>query len=114
MTDEIKAALRNISILILSVGFLGVGMLKLIAFPAMVAAFKQWQLPTWSMYIIGVIELAIAVSLFYQPWRSKAILAAFALMLGAISVHLIAGQFSQLYGPLVVLLFASLLRFTES
>ena len=80
----------------------------------MVAAFKQWQLPTWSMYIIGVIELAIAVSLFYQPWRSKAILAAFALMLGAISVHLIAGQFSQLYGPLVVLLFASLLRFTES
>ena len=114
MTDEIKAALRNISILILSVGFLGVGMLKLIAFPAMVAAFKQWQLPSWSMYIIGVIELAIAVSLFYQPWRSKAILAAFALMLGAISVHLIAGQFSQLYGPLVVLLFASLLRFTES
>ena len=114
MTDEIKAALRNISILILRVGFLGVGMLKLIAFPAMVAAFEQWQLPSWSMYIIGVIELAIAVSLFYQPWRSKAILAAFALMLGAISVHLIAGQFSQLYGPLVVLLFASLLRFTES
>jgi len=114
VTDEIKAALRNIAMLILSVGFLGVGMLKLIAFPAMVTAFEQWQLPSWSMYIIGVIELAIAVSLFYQPWRSKAIMAAFALMIGAISVHLIAGQFSQLYGPLVVLLFAGLLRFTEA
>lgn len=114
MTDEIKAALRNVSLLILSVGFLGVGMLKLIAFPAMVTAFAQWQLPNWSMYLVGALELGIAVSLFYQPWRSKAILAAFALMLGAIGVHLVAGQFSQLYGPFVVLLFAGLLRYTES
>lgn len=114
MTQEIKAAIRNISLLILSVGFLGVGMLKLIAFPAMVTAFEQWQLPVWSMYVIGTLELAIAVSLFYQPWRAKAILVTFVLMAGAVSVHILAGQFSQLYGPIVVLFFAGLLRYTES
>jgi CDP-diglyceride synthetase len=114
LTGEIKAALGKIALLILSVGFLGVGMLKLISYPSLVASFQKWHLPSWSIYVVGLCELCIAVALFYSPWRKKTIVAAALLMAGAITIHLMAGEVSQLYGPTVVLLLLAMLWVSES
>ena len=114
MTGEIKSALGKISLLILGVGFLGVGMLKLISYPSLVASFQKWHLPPWFIYVVGLCELCIAVALFYAPWRKKTIVAAAILMVGAITVHLMAGELSQLYGPTVVLFLLAVLWASES
>ncbi|MFN8319536.1 MAG: DoxX family protein [Saprospiraceae bacterium] len=113
LTAEIKAALGKISLLILSVGFLGVGMLKLISYPSLVVSFQKWHLPAWFIYVVGLSELCIAVALFYAPWRKKTIVAAAILMVGAITVHMMAGEVSQLYGPVVVLFLLAVLWVSE-
>ncbi len=113
VTEDIKAALGKIALLVLSVGFLGVGMLKLISYPSMHASFQRWNLPHWSMYVIGVLELTLSIALFYQPWRKWAMITTAILMVGAITIHLIAAEWSQLYGPTVVLFLLALLWSSE-
>lgn len=113
VTEDIKAALGKIALLVLSVGFLGVGMLKLISYPSMHASFQRWNLPHWSMYVIGVLELTLSIALFYQPWRKWAMITTAILMVGAITIHLIAAEWSQLYGPTVVLFLLALLWLSE-
>lgn len=113
VTQELKSAISNISLLILSVGFLGVGMLKLTAYPAMVESFQRWGYPVWFMYFTGCFEIALAIALFYEPWRKKAIPASAVLLLGATATHIWASEWSQLYGPSVVLVFLALFAVTQ-
>ena len=111
MTQEIKAIITTIVALILSAGFLGVGMLKLISYPALVQSFERWHLPLWSMYLIGLTELALAFMLFYKPMRLKGLMIGGVLMIGACIVHILGKEYSQLYGPVVVLFLLVVLYF---
>lgn len=113
VTQDLKSAIRNLSLLVLCVGFLGVGMLKVTAYPVIVESFHRWGYPIWLMYSIGCIEVSLGIALFYEPWRKKAIPVSVALMVGALATHIWASEWSQLYGPAVVLVFIALLAISQ-
>jgi hypothetical protein len=79
----------------------------------MVISFEKWHLSTVVMYLIGLIEIGIAIAVFYKPWQNVGIIALIVLMIGAISIHFIHKEYGQLYGPSLVLVLALLLKFTK-
>jgi uncharacterized membrane protein YphA (DoxX/SURF4 family) len=111
--SDINKALSVVIMMILSAGFLGVGMLKLIAYPNMVSSFEKWHYPSFLLYVIGIIELCISVMLFYKPWRKFGLYLIFIDMIGAIFTHINNNESSQLYGPCIVLPLAIILLFSE-
>ncbi len=90
---------RSLIVLFLSVGFLGIGMLKLVSMPDIINYFKAWDLPIWSMYLIGGIELILSVAVFYLPTRQNALIGILILMLGATLLHLVNKEYNYLIGP---------------
>ena len=112
LSTSVKA-LRSLIILFLSVGFLGIGMLKLVNMPEIADYFEVWGFPKWSMLGIGFIEIAIAVGIFYVPTRMKASLASIILMSGAVCVHLIHKEWSYLIGPILIITAAIILLLIE-
>jgi uncharacterized membrane protein len=107
-------AVRSLIILFLSVGFLGIGMLKLVSLPAIVEHFNIWGFPNWSLYLIGVIELSFALMVFYKPWRRIAAIAIVAFMLGVTGFHIYHTDLSYLIGPSVIILTALILFWIET
>lgn len=103
IVKEALHAARLLLILLISGGFLGLGMLKLVRHPGMVGAFQSWNFPDYSIYIVGVIEMTLSILIFYQPTRKNAIIFGVLMMCGAFTVHLIFSQFDQLYGPVAML-----------
>lgn len=102
------SGLRSVLVLFLSVGFLGIGMLKLVNMPEIRAYFEVWNLPAWSMYTIGFIEVLLSVMLFYLPTRSKALIGVAILMIGASALHFYNQEWTYLVGPGLIL-FASVI-----
>jgi uncharacterized membrane protein len=110
---SIKKAVNLLSILFLGVGFLGVGMLKVNAYPSLVSQFDAWQFPLWSMYAIGILEMAFALSLL-TTWRKCGTYALIGLMIGAIATHVMHNEIDQLYGPIIVIGLCCTLLWSES
>jgi uncharacterized membrane protein len=113
LESSIKNVVSNLSVLILSVGFLGVGMVKMVNHPQTIQSFVNWGMPSWSMYVIGLFELCLAIALFYKPTRLYAIYATALHMLGAFSVHLYHQEYDQFYGPAMVTVLITALFFAE-
>lgn len=105
--------LRSLLILFLSVGFLGIGMLKLVSMPDIIDYFKAWQLPLWSVYVIGAIELVLSVAVFYLPTRKQALIGLIVLMTGATGLHLYNQEYNYLIGPAVIILCSVILYLIE-
>ena len=84
-------------------GFLGLGMLKMVKYPQMLAAFQSWDFPVYSMYIIGIFEILLSISIFYNPTRILALSVSIVFMIAALAVHLTHAQWDQLYGPIFTL-----------
>jgi uncharacterized membrane protein len=111
--QSIKKAINLLTILFIGVGFLGVGMLKVNSYPSIVNQFKAWDFPIWSMYIIGILEMAFALSLLTK-WKKFGTYALIGLMIGAIATHLIHNEIEQLYGPIIVIGLCCTLLWSES
>lgn len=103
IVKEALHAARLLLILLISGGYLGLGMLKLVRHPGMVGAFQSWNFPDYSIYIVGVLEMALSILIFYGPTRINALIMATFFMVAAFNVHLIFSQYDQLYGPLAML-----------
>lgn len=103
MITEIKKAVSLFLILMLSVGFLGVSMLKLVPYPDVAATFERWGIPKVIMIMIGIIELMIGIFLFYPPTRKKSAFAGVILIIGAGIMHIVKSEINHIYGPLIVL-----------
>jgi uncharacterized membrane protein len=112
--DTIKRAISILAILFLSVGFLGVGMVKLVDHPETMTSFAKWGFPSWFMYVVGVFEILLALALFYKPSRKIAIVATLLHMAVALTIHIVFNESDQLYGPILVITLAILLFFAES
>ena len=115
MDDQLKPLFSTVSlvcVLFLSVGLLGVGMLKLMSYPDVVTLFESWGFPAWSRYFIGVCELMLAILLLYRPFWIPVSIAIIVLMTGAIAIHAIHGQTSFIYGPITVFILSSTLFFS--
>jgi uncharacterized membrane protein YphA (DoxX/SURF4 family) len=111
--DTIKKAISILTVLFLSVGFLGVGMVKLVDHPETIASFAKWGFPSWFMYVVGVFEILLAIALFYKPSRKIAILLTLLHMVVALTIHILFKESDQLYGPILVITLAIFLFFAE-
>ncbi|HMP28801.1 MAG TPA: DoxX family protein [Saprospiraceae bacterium] len=97
---NILASLKNILIVVICVGFLGAGMLKLVELPSVKAEFLYWNFPIWSMYLIGLIEVALSIGVFYKPTRIYSLFALIGLMCSATLVHLTNDESGYILAPL--------------
>ena len=107
------SGLRSLLVLFLSVGFLGIGMLKVVNMPEIRAYFDVWNFPLWSMYAIGIVEIVLSVMLFYVPTRIKGLIGVGILMTGATILHFYNQEFTYLIGPAFILLGVVSLFFIE-
>lgn len=111
MKENIKAAIRNILIVFLTLGLCGSGMIKLVGLPEVIALFDKWHLPTWTRYVTGIIELTIGVCIFIPQTRKYALAALLFEMLIASSIHIYFEEYYDVRGPLGVIVAAGLLLF---
>lgn len=112
MTELIKKAATIVTVLILSVGFLGSGMLCLTGYDQLTMAFSSWGYPRWFIYLTGILELAVALMIFHQPWRKHGIYLGYLIMTGALATHIKSAEYEQLYGPIIVLVLLTVLLFS--
>jgi uncharacterized membrane protein YphA (DoxX/SURF4 family) len=106
MDDILKivlSGLKNLLILVLSSGFLGIGMLKLVEYPAIANIFSNWGFPLWSRYLIGITEICLAIGVFYRPSRKWSSVGIVLLMIGAIFVHIYFKENERLLPPVMIL-----------
>lgn len=104
MKENLKAAIRNILIVVLTLGMVGAGMIKLVGLEDVVVLFENWGFPAWSRIIIGMIELSIGVCIFIPQTRKYALVALLLEMLVASSIHIYFGEYYDVRGPLGVIL----------
>lgn len=98
-----KAAVWTAAI-VLAVGFVAVGALKLGGASAMRWAerFEQWGYPANAHYVIGVFEIIGGLAVLIPRWRRAASLMLVVLMTGALVTHVVNGEFSRVVPPLVL------------
>lgn len=108
---NVLGAVRNVLLVVLCAGMLGMGMVKLVGVPELVERFAEWGFSRWMVAAIGALELAISILLFIKPTRSKSLFAMVLLLLGAIATHLVHQDYYGAIGPFAVLNAALLLGF---
>jgi uncharacterized membrane protein YphA (DoxX/SURF4 family) len=110
---ELLSAIGNICAVILSVGFLGLGMVKLVGVQGVAEAFENWGYPHILIYIIGIVELILFVMFFMKKTRIIASIISIFMMTGAIYTHYTNQEMNQLYGPLIVIILCTVLLVDE-
>jgi uncharacterized membrane protein YphA (DoxX/SURF4 family) len=111
MEENIKAAIRNILIIVLTLGMCGTGMIKLVGLPEVIVLFDEWSFPYWSRIAIGFIELVIGICIFIPQTRKYALGVLLVEMLVAASIHIYFEEYYDVRGPLGVIVGAGLLLF---
>ena len=100
---NVMASVRNILLVILCAGMMGMGMVKIVGVPELVERFAEWGFSRWMVFAIGLLELSISIGLFIKPVRKYAILALVALLVSALSTHVLFGDEMGAIGPFAVL-----------
>lgn len=90
----------------LAVIFFGVGVAKLVSHNMFVVMFDALELPRWFMYVTGAIEIVVSVTLMYPRTVFLGAIGVMCLMLGALIVHAMHGQFGLMSLPFVLLVLA--------
>jgi len=90
---NVMASVRNILLVVLCAGMMGMGMVKMVGVPELVERFAEWGFSRWMVFAIGVLELSISIGLFIKPVRQYAILALICLLVSALSTHVLFGGF---------------------
>lgn len=106
-------ALRNIILVVLCAGMLGMSMVKLVGEPMLMEKFASWGIGPWLVRAIGLLELAMAICIFIKPTRVKGLMALGALLLAALAMHLFHQDYYGAIGPFAVLNAVLLLLFLE-
>ena len=100
---NVMASVRNILLVVLCAGMMGMGMVKLVGVPQLVEQFANWGIGRSIMFAIGIVELTISICLFIKPTRHYAIIALVLLLIGAITAHLYFNDTMGAIGPFAVL-----------
>ncbi len=92
--------------ILLAVIFFGVGVAKLVSHNMFVVMFHALELPRWFMYVTGAIEIVVSVTLMYPRTVFLGAIGVICLMLGALIVHAMHGQFGLMSLPFLLLVLA--------
>ena len=101
--SNVMASVRNVLLVVLCAGMMGMGMVKMVGVPELIERFAEWGFSRWMVFAIGILELSISIALFIKPVQKYAILALIALLVSALSTHVLFGDVMGAIGPLAVL-----------
>lgn len=111
--SEIKHNLQggaiNVLIVVLCLGMVGSGMIKVMGLQSVVVVFDNWGFPPFFRYVVGIWELVLGICIFIPKTRKIALMALMLEMLGALTVHLVYGEYYDTRGPIMVMALAGLL-----
>ncbi|UFH53470.1 DoxX family protein [Spirosoma sp. KNUC1025] len=90
---------------LLAIAFMGAGMSKLAGVQMHIDHFRQWGYPDAMRYVVGILEMGLAIGLLWPKFRLIAVYELFFWATGAVLTHVQAGQSNQVGAPM---LFAAL------
>ena len=92
---------------VVALAFAATGVAKLAAWSPYPENFLRWGLPSWFMVVAGIIEVVGALLLMIPQTRVVGAGVLVVAMLGALGVHLFAGELNQIYAPVVLAVLAA-------
>lgn len=95
--------LGYIALVVLAGVFVMTGYNKVSGAELMIQTFESFSYPTWTMYLLGAVELLSAVGLLIPLTRTLASGVLTFILIGALGSHLIYGQYSAIPFPAVLL-----------
>lgn len=95
--------LGYIALVVLAGVFVMTGYSKVSGTELMIQTFESFSYPTWTMYLLGAVELLSAVGLLIPRTRILASGVLTFILIGAVGSHLIYGQYSAIPFPAVLL-----------
>ena len=98
-----KSKVQMVITALLSLAFLGAGIMKLTGAEEMRQGFESWGYPIFFMYIIGICEVAGAVGLWLRRFSFAAKICFIILMAGAVLTHLVFDTFQDAVPPIVLI-----------
>jgi uncharacterized membrane protein len=107
MTTKTKNIISWILAGLLSLGFIGAGITKLLGAEMQIKNFQSWNYPLWLRFPVGLIEIALAIGLLIPQYRKKTTYGVFVWTLIAVITHLQAGQAGMIGGPILFSVFAA-------
>ena len=88
---------------LLSLAFLGSGIMKLTGSEQISQGFEKWGYPIFFMYVIGLCEVAGAIGFWLRRFSYAAKVCIILLMAGAVLTHLVFDTFQEAVPPLVLI-----------
>ena len=99
-----KSKVQMAITVLLSLAFLGAGIMKLTGAEDMRQGFENWGYPIFFMYIIGICEVAGAVGLWLRRFSFAAKICFIILMAGAVLTHLAFDTFQDAVPPIILII----------
>ncbi|KAA8784242.1 DoxX family protein [Paenibacillus amylolyticus] len=100
---DMKTVLGYVFLVVLAGVFIMTGYTKVTGAEMMIDTFESFSYPTWTMYLIGVLELLSAVGLLIPRTRILASGILTFILIGAVGSHLIYAQYAAIPLPAVLL-----------
>lgn len=96
MINSILGYLKLLLIAAVSLFLIYASMLKLVSYPGMKESFYVWGYGSTEMYIVGFVELLLAVLIFFPKTRVLGAIGVIVLMTGALYTHIVNIEYDQL------------------
>lgn len=99
-----KSKVQMVLTALLTLAFLGAGIMKLTGAEEAKQGFESWGYPIFFMYVIGLCEVAGAIGLWLRRFSYAAKVCIVILMAGAVLTHLLHREFQDSLGAIVLLI----------
>ncbi|MCK6075908.1 DoxX family protein [Paenibacillus silvae] len=99
-----KKVLGYVFLVVLAGVFIMTGVNKVTGAEMMIETFESFSYPTWTMYLLGALELLSAVGLLIPRTRILASGVLTFILIGAVGSHLIYAQYAAVPFPAVLLI----------
>ena len=98
-----KSKVQMVITVLLTLAFLGSGIMKLTGSEQISQGFDKWGYPIFFMYVIGLCEVAGAIGFWLRRFSYAAKVCILLLMAGAVLTHLVFDTFQEAVPPLVLI-----------
>lgn len=93
--------------ILISLGFLLASLGKLTNNLSVIDMFQQWGFPAGFHFIIGILELLLAIAILIPKTLRYAMIGSTVILIGAIGTHIVNDPIGQLIRPIIFLLILS-------
>ncbi len=90
--------------ILISIGFLLASLGKLTNNPSVIEMFQNWGFPNGFYFIIGLIELLLAIAILIPKVLKYAMIGMTSILIGAMGTHIVNDPIGQLIRPILFLI----------